>query len=201
MTSSQTPNQRLWRGLIAPKPLKSLNFWQWFLKTSLRNGNLKEVRAYIFINNTEIYVDKSFYIFKVRPYKIQKISFRNDYPCPCRKKGKLKPILLTEALGCERCQQIFVVQENGQTIEQLSSIYHKKSWRWTGCRWASAYDPWKKTYLLSAVSIVVFFTIAIVSILLSILQSLTAKSMIFWIIVLVAPAILMLLILLAIYRH
>ena len=137
----------------------------------------------------------------MRHYKIQKINFRNDYPCPCRRRGKLKPIILTEALGCDRCQQIFVVQENGQVIEQLSSIYHKKSWRWTGYRWTNAYNPWTKSYLLGAFTIVMFLTIAIVSILSLILHSLTAKSMIFWTIVLVVPVILMLLILLAIYRH
>jgi hypothetical protein len=50
----------------------------------------------------------------------------------------LLPIVLTEAFGCDRCQQIFVVQENGQTIEQLSSHYpYKRTWRWTGFRWVS----------------------------------------------------------------
>ena len=62
----------------------------------------------------------------MRPYKTYKIDLNNDYPCPCRRPGLLKPILLTEALGCNRCQQIFVVKEKGKIIEQLSSIYHKK---------------------------------------------------------------------------
>jgi hypothetical protein len=46
------------------------------------------------------------------------------------------PIILTEAFGCDRCQQIFVVEENSQTIEQLSSSYpYKRMWRWSGYRW------------------------------------------------------------------
>ena len=81
----------------------------------------------------------------MRPYKTPKIDLSNDYPCPCRRRGHLKQILLTEAFGCDRCQQIFVVKENGQVIEQLSSIYHKKSWRWTGYRWANARSRWTKS--------------------------------------------------------
>jgi hypothetical protein len=74
----------------------------------------------------------------VRPHKYVKIDQNQDYPCPCRRKGTLLPIVLTEAFGCDRCQQIFVVQENGQTIEQLSSHYpYKRTWRWTGFRWVS----------------------------------------------------------------
>jgi hypothetical protein len=43
---------------------------------------------------------------------------------------------LTEAFGCDRCQQILVLEENGQILEQLSSSYpYKRAWRWTGHRW------------------------------------------------------------------
>nr|WP_228021126.1 hypothetical protein [Microcystis sp. LEGE 08355] len=45
---------------------------------------------------------------------------------------------MTDAFGCDRCQQIFVLQENGQIIEQLAPHYpYKRSWRWTGFRWVS----------------------------------------------------------------
>jgi hypothetical protein len=51
----------------------------------------------------------------------------------------LLPIALTEALGCDRCQRIFVVDEKGQTIEELSTTYpYKRAWRWTGYRWITA---------------------------------------------------------------
>jgi hypothetical protein len=74
----------------------------------------------------------------VRPHKYTKIDQHQDYPCPCRRKGKLCPIILTDAFGCDRCQQIFVVQENGHIIEQLASHYpYKRTWRWTGFRWVS----------------------------------------------------------------
>ena len=68
--------------------------------------------------------------------KAEKIDLNTEYPCPCRRRGKLVPITLTEAFGCVRCQQIFVVEDNGQNIEQLSSSYpYKRIWRWTGYRW------------------------------------------------------------------
>jgi hypothetical protein len=84
----------------------------------------------------------------VRPSKAHQIDLTSEYPCPCRRNGKLKPIVLTEALGCDRCQQIFVVKKDGQVIEQLSSIYQKKSWRWTGHRWQNVYARWKQNNCL-----------------------------------------------------
>jgi uncharacterized membrane protein len=48
--------------------------------------------------------------------------------------------VLTEAFGCDRCQQIFVVDEKNQVIEQLSTNYPgKRAWRWTGYRWITAH--------------------------------------------------------------
>ncbi|MGK7927994.1 MAG: hypothetical protein AB4290_22605 [Spirulina sp.] len=67
--------------------------------------------------------------------KPPKIDLSNEYPCPCRRRGTLKPILLTDAFGCDRCQQIFVVEESGRAIEKLSTTYPSKRWRWTGHRW------------------------------------------------------------------
>jgi hypothetical protein len=72
----------------------------------------------------------------VRTYKSQRIDHQSDYPCPCRRSGRLNPITLTEAFGCDRCQQIFVVQEDGYVMEQLSTHYpYKRAWRWTGQQW------------------------------------------------------------------
>jgi len=72
----------------------------------------------------------------VRPEKPIKLDSNHDYPCPCRRKGRLLPITLTEAFGCDRCQQIFAIDEKRQEIELLSSAYpYKRIWRWTGHRW------------------------------------------------------------------
>ncbi len=68
--------------------------------------------------------------------KAQKIDFNAEYPCPCRRRGRLQPIVLTEALGCNLCQRIFVVEEEGRSVEELSTTYpYKRRWFWTGHRW------------------------------------------------------------------
>ncbi|MFN7660518.1 MAG: hypothetical protein ACK5P3_20735, partial [Dolichospermum sp.] len=69
----------------------------------------------------------------MQPQKPDKIDLNMEYACPCRHKGQLIPITLTEAFGCDRCQQIFVVEENGYVLEQLTTTYpYKRAWRWKG---------------------------------------------------------------------
>lgn len=80
--------------------------------------------------------------------KAHKIDLNADYPCPCRRRGRLAPIALTEAFGCDRCQQIFVVQDNGYAIEQLSTHYpYKRAWRWTGHQWVMVHQSVGRGYL------------------------------------------------------
>jgi len=105
----------------------------------------------------------------VQSQKVQKIDFKAEYPCPCRRRGRLTPIALTDAFGCDRCQQIFVVQENGYIIEQLSTNYpYKRTWRWTGQHWTVARSRLGRSYLpLMLVSVFVLGFL----ILLTLLQS------------------------------
>jgi hypothetical protein len=94
-------------------------------------------------------------IAPVPSQKSQKIDLNNEYPCPCRRRGSLIPITLTDAFGCNRCQQIFVVEESGYVIEQLSTSYpYKKAYRWTGHRWGTASSSFGEYYLPIAVGIV-----------------------------------------------
>lgn len=94
------------------------------------------------------------------PQKTQKIDLNTEYPCPCRRRGALVPIALTEAFGCNRCQQIFVVEESGYAIEQLSTSYpYKKAWRWTGNRWITAHASLGESYLPVALGIVLVLLI------------------------------------------
>jgi hypothetical protein len=98
----------------------------------------------------------------VRTYKSQKIDQSADYPCPCRRNGQIKPITLTEAFGCDRCQQIFVVQDNGYVIEQLSTHYpYKRAWRWTGHQWrldrSSISTSYMPVLVIALFGVVVFF--------------------------------------------
>jgi hypothetical protein len=92
--------------------------------------------------------------------KAQKIDLSTEYPCPCRRRGSLVPITLTEAFGCNRCQQIFVVEENGYTLEQLATNYpYKKTWCWSGNRWLTASATIGESYLPVALLIVVVLLI------------------------------------------
>ncbi len=137
----------------------------------------------------------------MRSHKTQKIDLSSEYPCPCRRKGSLKPIVLTEALGCDRCQQIFVVKKDGQVIEQLSSIYQKKSWRWTGNRWKNAYARWTQSYLSMILILLLSLSVLIVVILPLLLRWLNAQSIISWIVIFLFLIILLILSLFIVYRH
>ncbi len=70
-------------------------------------------------------------LFKSVP-KAHKIDIHQSYPCPlCR--GKLLPIALTDALGCDRCHLIFVVNEDGYALSQLD--ISSRIWFWLGDQW------------------------------------------------------------------
>lgn len=69
------------------------------------------------------------------PNQHQKIYLAQEYPCPCHLNGKLRPIVLTEAFGCDRCHRIFVLQADGLAIEELASIHpYKRRYYWNGNR-------------------------------------------------------------------
>ncbi len=91
----------------------------------------------------------------MQPQKTQKIDLSSEYPCPCRRHGRLVPITLTEAFGCDRCQQLFVVEDNGYVLEQLSTSYpYKRAWRWTGNRWGMAGSRFGHSYLPVALLVI-----------------------------------------------
>jgi hypothetical protein len=91
----------------------------------------------------------------VQPQKPDKIDLNKEYACPCRRNGQLIPITLTEAFGCDRCQQIFVVEENGYVLEQLSTTYpYKRAWRWKGNNWQIVQPRLGQNYLPITLSII-----------------------------------------------
>jgi hypothetical protein len=80
--------------------------------------------------------------------KASKIDPYGTYPCPCRKQGELCPIALMDALGCHLCHHIFIVREDGHTLEQASSPYpYKQLWHWTGRNWYPAIPPLRNSRL------------------------------------------------------
>lgn len=87
--------------------------------------------------------------------KPEKIDLDLDYPCPCRRRGKLVPIVLTDAFGCDRCQHIFVVEDSGYVLEQLSTTYpYKRAWRWSGNSWFIIQPRFGENYLPFALGII-----------------------------------------------
>ena len=96
----------------------------------------------------------------MRPQKAEKIYLNTEYPCPCCRQGRLMPIILTAAFGCDRCQQIFVLDEKGRAIEQLSSSYpYKRFWRWNGHRWIAIHSGWGTSYLPIGIGIILVLLI------------------------------------------
>ncbi|MBD2187589.1 hypothetical protein [Pseudanabaena mucicola] len=67
-------------------------------------------------------------------HKPQKIDIDQTYPCPCpRKRGKLKPIALTDAFGCDRCSLLFELENDGYSLLQIGGLdTQRHTWQWIG---------------------------------------------------------------------
>ena len=88
------------------------------------------------------------------PKCLSRVSLDRSYPCPCcRHRGLIRPITLTEAFGCDRCQQIYVIRDRGFGLELLSGV-HRRSWQWTGHRWKHRYRLPHASYWLSLMVLV-----------------------------------------------
>ena len=135
------------------------------------------------------------------PRRIRKIDLQKNYPCPSCRKGSLNLILLTEALGCDRCQKIFVVKENYQIIGQLSSFEQKKTWYWNGSSWSNLYTGLTQN-TLSALLITMVLLPMLMAIFLSLLlRRIPPNSMMLGVIVCLVTIIFVGLILWLAYRH
>ena len=94
--------------------------------------------------------------------KCQKIDSEQIYPCPCsRRRGKLQPITLTDAFGCDRCSALFTTEDDGFTLVQLGGVDpYRQMWHWMGNRWQASYRgsakyetailPWHVSVILVA---------------------------------------------------
>lgn len=126
----------------------------------------------------------------VRSRKAQKIDLNAEYPCPCRRSGVLTPIALTEAFGCNRCQQIFVVKDDGYLLEQLSTHYpYKRVWYWTGHQWRLDHSVLSNHYLPLATML---FGVGMFVLLLAILQPPSSLGMFLRLLTVAAVALLFL---------
>ncbi|MCL6432648.1 MAG: hypothetical protein K6T90_00290 [Leptolyngbyaceae cyanobacterium HOT.MB2.61] len=135
----------------------------------------------------------------MQPQKVHKIDLTQEYPCPCRRRGRLTQIALTEAFGCSRCQQIFVVEDSGHVLEQLSTSYpYKRAWRWNGHQWSVANPGLGSSYLPVAMGILLMMLIIGLPLA---LRSPSNSNIILWAIVLLLLALLPALMVLLAYRR
>ncbi|MGD1906164.1 MAG: hypothetical protein ACFB0C_09240 [Leptolyngbyaceae cyanobacterium] len=88
--------------------------------------------------------------------KAQNIDLQAAYPCPCGRQGRLSPIALTEALGCNDCQRIFVTQQSGQRLAPLAShAPEQRMWYWTGQQWRLDRASLQRRYLILSMILLV----------------------------------------------
>ena len=106
-------------------------------------------------------------------HKRQKIDLDQIYPCPCpRKRGKLKPIALTNAFGCDRCSLLFELENDGYRLLQLGGLDSQRHlWQWVG-KWQAIRES-TPTHLLEIVLRAIAFFIFLVLI---VLWTLNLKS-------------------------
>ena len=88
----------------------------------------------------------------------QKIDIEQIYPCPCiRKQGKLKPIALTNAFGCDRCPLLFELENDGYSLLQLGGMDAQRHvWQWVG-KWQTTRKPARYILLETALMYVASF--------------------------------------------
>jgi hypothetical protein len=103
------------------------------------------------------------------PSGCEKIDIEQEYPCPCRRRGCLRPITLTEAFGCDRCSAIFALQEDGRSLLQLGGLDPcGRVWYWLRGKWQSAqrsqYDRFVWYYrILPVLTITLLFLVLLVA--------------------------------------
>jgi hypothetical protein len=109
----------------------------------------------------------------VHIHKPHKIDLDQIYPCPCpRKRGKLKPITLTNAFGCDRCSLLFELENDGYSLLQLGGLDSQRHlWQWIG-KWQAIRES-HPTHLLE---IVLRAIAAFVFLVLIVLWTLNLKS-------------------------
>jgi hypothetical protein len=114
--------------------------------------------------------------------KASKIEPQGTYPCPCRKQGELRPIALMDALGCHRCHHVFVVREDGYTLEQASSPYpYKQLWYWAGRSWHPVVPPLRNSGLFGFVGLL-FFLLVVLFVLLLAFQVRFDSRIVVWVV-------------------
>ena len=87
---------------------------------------------------------------------MQKIEVSSDYPCPCRRDARLIPIALTDALGCNKCSNVYVIINDGMNIEQVSGIPGvKRVLVWNGKSWQPIHREYSSKQWIILMSVII----------------------------------------------
>jgi hypothetical protein len=121
--------------------------------------------------------------------KVERIDTGINYPCPCCRRGQIYLITLTEALGCQKCQKIFVIQPDGHTLEQLSTYPMGQVWRWNGRDWYPVRQHWPGRSVL-LISLGVSAVLLLIGILLTSRINLRSEMLLWWTLVAIVVGIL-----------
>ncbi|MBO9999686.1 MAG: hypothetical protein J7641_11905 [Cyanobacteria bacterium SID2] len=65
------------------------------------------------------------------------LDYRETYPCPLCRRGKLSGLTLVEAFGCNGCSHIFVLNPSRQSVRAVDRS-PPLTWRWDGRRWQTS---------------------------------------------------------------
>jgi len=85
------------------------------------------------------------------------LTLPSPIPCPhCGSQGELNPIILMEAIGCDRCQSLFTLSNPDLILEQIASpTPTPRRWRWTGQHWRRLPPPQQSPWILGAALVIV----------------------------------------------
>ena len=87
---------------------------------------------------------------------MQKIEPSAAYPCPCRRDARLIPIALTEALGCDKCSNVYVIINDGMNIEQVSGMPGvKRVLGWNGKIWQPIHRKYSSKQWILVMSVII----------------------------------------------
>ncbi len=93
---------------------------------------------------------------------MQKIELSSDYPCPCRRDARLIPIALTEALGCDKCSNVYVIINDGMNIEQVSGMPGvKRVLGWNGKGWQPTHRKYSSKQWITLMSVIILSSVLI----------------------------------------
>lgn len=70
----------------------------------------------------------------VPPSPVYSLNYQDSYPCPACRQGRITPMTLMDAFGCNTCRHLFTANLEAQVLLMADSSV-PRLWRWTGEYW------------------------------------------------------------------